>query len=412
MPHSETTRAWSKGKLLKFSLFSIVLFLLAAEGISRIIFYFKFRGLHTSVYIQGSPLQEEDTNTVYNNRAYYVDYEKRFQYNEKGMRSLCGDFRLPARKGKNDLWIMLMGGSAMEGMGSNKEGDWYDITNIPDHPYAENIAFYLQSILQKKYPSRSVRVFNAAVSGFTIDQGFLKYQSLSTGYDFDWVISMDGVNECDTLNSDREEDEKAYDRKYWESFPFQAFPMRWIVPVTQHSALFSLLKQEIYYLRLNARTKRNEREGFPKRKFWADHPTRPLLFAESDQRVDNSVRSFIKEMKRWAGHLNGRNYLFLVQPYLAFRDSSKMSVEERALGNYLRAADNDEYKQAFFKKVYDSVERISQKDLHFQNMSAVQSWPGWNFVDYCHFTAAANQRIADELANFIGADGKIRIFRE
>jgi hypothetical protein len=33
-------------------------------------------------------------------------------------------------------------------------------------------------------------------------------------------------------------------------------------------------------------------------------------------------------------------------------------------------------------------------------------------VDYCHFTAAANQRIADELANFIGADGKIRIFRE
>ena len=131
---------------------------------------------------------------MYNNRAFYVDFEKQFQYNELGMRSACGDYRIPLKKA-GDLWVLLLGGSAMEGMGSNKDGAWFDMTNIPDHPYTETIAFYLEGVLGRKYPGKRVRVFNAAVSGFTLEQGISKYRKLSKQYDFDWVISMDGVNE-------------------------------------------------------------------------------------------------------------------------------------------------------------------------------------------------------------------------
>jgi hypothetical protein len=44
-------------------------------------------------------------------------------------------------------------------------------------------------------------------------------------------------------------------------------------------------------------------------------------------------------------------------------------------------------------------------------MAGVEKWPGWVFVDYCHFTKEANKRIARELADYIVADGKMEIFK-
>src|SRR5579872_6898468 len=161
---AKRTQTWSKPKLLKFSVVSVLVILLVAEGVARLLFYKKYHGLGTSIYIQGSPLQEADPVSVYNNRAYYVDYGKGFQYNELGMRSRCGDYAMPAKM-PGESWVLLLGASAMEGMGSNKEGAWLDITGVVDHPYNGTIAFYLEEQLRQRFPGRSFRVFNAAVSG-------------------------------------------------------------------------------------------------------------------------------------------------------------------------------------------------------------------------------------------------------
>ncbi|MBN8851478.1 MAG: hypothetical protein BGO55_04140 [Sphingobacteriales bacterium 50-39] len=408
-----STNNWSKWKLFKFSVISILLLLVVAELAARIFFYSKFRGMSTSVYIQGSPIQAEDPLSVYNNRPFYVDYEKRFQHNEEGMKSLPGDFRMPDSKG-NELWILLLGGSAMEGMGSNRDGKWFDITNVQDHPYNETIAAYLQANLQEKYPSRKVRVFNAAVSGFTLSQGFLKYQALSKKYNFDWVITMDGVNECDTLSGDEERDELAYNHFYFSTFPFHGPPLKYIVPVTQHSALFNTLKQEFYYARLHFRMKKNEAKGFPERKYWADQSIPRLDIDSTDPRVSVSCKAFLKEMHLFESRLNedGKKYLFLVQPYLAFRDTTVMTSEERALNNYLRREENDKYKVGFLKKLYDTISILSHENPHIRRMTEVHKWPGWVFVDYCHFTSNANGRIAQALADLIEKDGKTSIFND
>src|ERR1700735_4062734 len=155
------TQTWSRGKLLRFAAVAVGLFLLLAEGVSRVIFSWRFRGLGTSVYVQGSPIQEADSASVYNNRAFYVDFEKGFQYNELGMKSACGDYRMPVKAG-GDLWVLLLGGSAMEGMGSNKDGAWFDMTNIGDHPYEETIAFFLGRGAQGRYSREGGRGFYAA----------------------------------------------------------------------------------------------------------------------------------------------------------------------------------------------------------------------------------------------------------
>jgi hypothetical protein len=404
------TRTWSKGKLLKFSVVAVLIFLLLAEGIARVLFYVKYRGLGTSVYVQGSPLQEPDSVSVYNNRAYYVDFDMGFQYNELGMRSRCGDYAMPVKK-PGECWVLLLGASAMEGMGSNKEGAWLDITGVSDHPYNGTIAFYLEELLRERFPERSFRVFNAAVSGFTLEQEIAKYRELARRYAFDWVISMDGVNECDTLDSGTAAAQRAFSRKYWESFPFHKFPLSWIVPVTRHSAFFNLLKQEVYRIRMNVRTGRNARKGFPARRYWAGQAGVPLRFAPDDRRVSRSVGAFLREERAFAEELGvtGKNYLLLIQPFLAFRDSAKMAAPEIALDRYLRAEMNDPYKQAFLRAVYADVDSAS--DPHIQTMGGVSKWSGWTFVDYCHFTDSANRHIARELAGDIAAGGKLRIFK-
>ena len=403
------TTTWSRGKLFRFAAVTVVFFLLLAEGVARVLFFFKFRELGTNVYVQGSPMQEADSASVYNNRAFYVDFEKQFQYNELGMKSACGDYRMPVKAG-GDLWVLLLGGSAMEGMGSNKDGAWFDMTNILDHPYKETIGFFLGERLRRLYPGKRVRVFNAAVSGFTLDQGMARYRSLSRAYDFDWVISMDGVNECDTLEVGGPAAEKAYSRAYWASMPFHQFPLNWIVPITQHSAFFNLVKQELYSVRTKARARRNEAGGFVLRDSWAARAALPILVDSGDARVLRSSGAFLREEREFAHELekDGKHYLLLVQPYLAFRDSSVLGREELALDHYLREKMNDGYKHAFLKQVYAGVDTGG---LHIQAMPGVARWPGWVFVDYCHFTKAANERIAAELADYIASDGKMEIFK-
>jgi hypothetical protein len=408
---ADGTQKWSKGKLLRFTAVAVGLLLLLAEGLARIAFFLKFRELGTSVYVQGSPIQEADSASFYNNRAFYVDFEKGFQYNELGMKSACGDYRMPVKKA-GDLWVLLLGASAMEGMGSNKDGAWFDMTNISDHPYKETIAYFLEERLRRVYPGKRVRVFNAAVSGFTLEQGIAKYKALSQRYDFDWVISMDGVNECDTLEAADAEAERAYSRAYWASMPFHRFPLNWIVPITQHSAFLNLLKQEFYQVKMRARVRKNEGGGFALRHFWASREELLLLTALSDLRVLRSTNAFLREEREFAGLLEreGKHYLLLVQPYLAFRKTSVLGQEEMALNHYLRENMNDRYKHAFLREVNYSVEQIGDS-LHIHAMSGVEKWPGWVFVDYCHFTTTANERIAGELAEYIASDGKMLIFK-
>jgi hypothetical protein len=419
------TQTWSRRKLLRFAAVTVALLLLLAEGLSRVVFLLKFRGLGTSVYVQGSPIQEVDSASVYNNRAFYVDFEKGFQYNELGMKSACGDYRMPV-KADGDLWVLLLGASAMEGMGSNKDGAWFDMTNIADHPYNETIAYFLEERLRRVYPGKRVRVFNAAVSGFTLEQGIAKYKALAQRYDFDWVISMDGVNECDTLETEDLQAVRAYSRAYWASMPFRRFPLNWIVSITQHSAFFNLLKQSVYHMRLNRRMQRNRRRGFPERSLWAHVAPEALLSADGDERVRRSADFFIRWELAFAGELEreGKKYLLLAQPYLAFRDSTVLGAEELALNHYLRTAKNDGCRHAFLRAVYEGIDGTdslrgfaglhgigNSGNLNIRTMSGVNRWPGWVFVDYCHFTKAANERIAAELADYIATDGKMKIFK-
>jgi len=127
--NQKKTSQWSKKKLFLFAIFTILILLVLLEIIFRIIFFFQYKDLHTSIFIQGSPLQVSDSVLIWKNTPFYVDYDRKHQNNAAGMKSKVGDVFIE-KKTEKDFWVLLTGASAMEGMGSNRNGDWLDITGV------------------------------------------------------------------------------------------------------------------------------------------------------------------------------------------------------------------------------------------------------------------------------------------
>ena len=392
---------WTRKKLLAYSFIVCVLILLLTELIFRILFWSEIKGYNSTVFIQGNTIQMEDSSVVFRNRPFYLDYYRRFQYNEAGMRSKPADVWMP-KKDSSDYWIFLFGGSAMEGMGSNKDGEWQDITGIGDYPWNENIAFYLQQLLQEKMPGKKVRVFNAANTSYTIEQSYLRYLQLSSLYRMDWVISMDGQNNPPSLAAD--ETVLDFVRKDWQQNPAHKFPMKWILPLTRHSAFVNKLKQTIFHFKQQNRTQKNIDANYPRAEFWLNYSSPALHFKNIDDGTNRAVNSFYDQLIRFDSVLNVRNqnHLLLIQPHLIFRDEKLMNKTEKALLHYYRQAYNDSATNCYLQEIRNRFKtKVPNGDSTIQLMDPFDHISQQVFVDYCHFTREANQLIAENLMQYI-----------
>jgi len=392
---------WTRKKLIAYSFIVCVLILLLTELVFRILFWSEIKGYNSSVFIQGNTIQMEDSSVVFRNRPFYLDYYRRFQYNEAGMRSKPADVWMP-KKDSSDYWIFLFGGSSMEGMGSNKDGEWLDITGVGDYPWNENIAFYLQQSLQEKMPGKKVRVFNAANTSYTIEQSYLRYLQLSTLYNMDWVISMDGQNNPPSLAAD--ETVLDFVRKDWQQNPAHKFPMKWILPLTRHSAFVNKLKQTIFHLKQHNRTKKNINTNYPRAQFWLNYSSPELHFKNIDDGTNRAVNSFYDQLIQFDSVLNIRNqnHLLLIQPHLIFRDEQLMNNTEKSLLRYYRQAYNDSAMNSYLQEIRNRFKtKVPKGDSTIQLMDHLDYMSQQVFVDYCHFTKEANLLIAESIMQYI-----------
>jgi hypothetical protein len=95
-------------KLFLFAATTILIFFIILEIIFRVIFFFQYRNLHTSIFIQGSPLLISDSVLIWKSTPFYVDYDRHFQNNEAGMNSKVGDEFIETKTEK-DFWVLLTG---------------------------------------------------------------------------------------------------------------------------------------------------------------------------------------------------------------------------------------------------------------------------------------------------------------
>ena len=384
---------WSRKKLFMFSIITIVLVLVVLELVFRIVFAIEYRGYHTSVFVQGNTLQMDDSALVFKNRPFYLDYYRRFQFNEEGMRSMPGDVFMP-KKGPDDFWVFLFGGSAMEGVGSNKDGQWLDITGVMDYRPNETIAGYLQKILQQQMPGKKVRVFNAAASGTTIWQSMLRYKELAAKYQIDWAVSMDGENEPPVL---KEQSAHEFIKERWRTNALFKFPLNAIITVTSHSAFINKMKQGLFDYKLSRRLKRNKQEHYPVRASWSSRQTGTLKFAAPDAGTEKAAQEFYRDLRQFDSVLtaNHQPHLLYIQPHLAFRDTSRMNTTERALYNYYLTTYNDPFNNSFKQRLHSGKDSLPAAA---RTLAQLHTWSRPAFVDYCHFTREANEYVAQLIA--------------
>jgi len=391
-------KRWTRKKLFSFSILVCVAIFLLVEILFRLLFWQQMKPFHTTVYVQGSPLQLDDSALVFRNRPFYLDHQRKYQNNENGMRGKPGDVFMPV-KDSNDFWVFLFGASAIEGMGSNKDGEWLDITGVTDHGYNENIAFFLERELQQKMPGKKVRVFNAANSGYTIHQSFMRYAAQDA--DMDWIISMDGQNDPALLGPGQLVMDSV--REEWEQNPTNSFPLSVIIPITQHSAFVNRMKQSIFHIKQNRRIREARENGFPRSQYWFSRP-QAIRYRSADDSTARALDSFFNALHRFDSTLTARNqkHLLLLQPHIIFRDSSVMTTTERALLNYYAGRPGNASTNGFLRDMRRRfvTEKFSDS-TSVQLLDATDTMRIPVFVDYCHFTAQANSVIARMLANHI-----------
>jgi hypothetical protein len=313
------------------------------------------------------------------------------------MRSKAGDVFMP-KKGPNDYWVFLFGGSAMEGVGSNKDGEWLDITGVEDYTQDKTIAHYMQEYLQEKMPGKKVRVFNAANSGYSILQSMRRYQRLSAKYQIDYVVSLDGENEPAELRPGQAVD--AFIKQRWDSSALFKFPLRLIIPLTSHSAFLNKLKQASFHFGHKRRMNEAIENNFPAKSKWLRAPAAPLKFADADGVVDSAVDSFYAQLHRFDSLLTSRNvrHHLYVQPHLSLRDTAYMTKRELALYKYYTANYNDARHNSFKKKLFTTFDKHTRGESTVSYLKQFYQARQDVFIDYCHYTEETNKAIAQIIA--------------
>lgn len=369
------------------------------EIISRLYFYFAYHRYHTTIYTQGSPLQVSDSITGFKNTPYYLDYDRKYQNNEEGFKSLPGDVSIPEKK-ENDFWVLLLGGSAMEGMGSNKDGEWLDITGISDHPATESIAYKLQLLLQAKLPQRKVKVFNAATSSYVLWQSMQKYIHLQKKMAVDWVISMDGYNEMSSIDENFNVNESI--NKDWQQRPIFKAPSKYIIPLTQHSFLINALKQFIYHTKYNVRMTKNKKANFPVRTKWLNKAPLPIKIIAKDSSIKRAVDFYMNTLNEFDSLLTQSHtkHLLVLQPFLFDKGYHLMDSTEKALYNYYTSDYNYSTGHRFLKELQELLQEKEKLDKDILVIKPGNIKTGL-FVDYCHFTRSGIDSVSGIFASVI-----------
>ncbi len=381
------------------SLLPLLLFALLGEAASRIICHLRFSPYHTHFSVMGNGRWADSDFTVWTNRPRFLEHTLQSQYNDLGFRVAPGDVTMP-EKGADDFWVILLGGSTVGGMGSSQNRDWLKITGVGTHPIDESIDGYLESILRQGFPTKNVRVFNAAISSARALQSRLRYKELRRLRP-DWVVSIDGVN--DRLGEGKTTQEVI--EEYWANHRFKRFPYREFRAAMRNSALLFLIGEYVYAKSGLIQTPVTSRQDEDVYRKWLRVPVATNPAPPTDEHTVRSQRALLAHLRGLDRDLNadGVPHLLLVQPHLSLRDTSRLFGVEKAVYNcYMaRSAQN-----GFLLGAHQSL----PVGKRIRSMESMHGWSGQVFVDYCHFTREANKRVAEEIGRHIMSAGEYEPF--
>ena len=379
-------------KIFYWIIFTVCI-VVAIELLVRIGCFVYFNKYSTTFSTQAQGMWQSDSLLVWDNRPSYLFYDNSGQYNECGMRTNPGDVEMPVKQ-PGETWILLSGGSAMAGNGSNRNGEWLALTGVPDHAKATSIDGYLEEILNRN-KDKKYRVFNSSVAGHAAWQAFEKAKKLSRAYPFDWVISMDGANEPKIIPEGKTS--RFLTEELWKVHPTKTPPLSDQISWMENSALVFCLFRWKYAMNESGKAENNEKALHDKQMEYFALKGK-VKYLRDENVVSSGLLSFQKTVLEEDAFFESKKirHCHFIQPHLSLRNTNVLDSVEQSVFNYYCTVQNDTNNTLF-----RSVNELKFTSPTIVSLKPMHDLPYWVFVDYCHFTNKANLYIAQKIAAMV-----------
>ncbi len=311
-------------------------------------------------------------------------------------------------KPADEFRIFLTGGSTAFGLGATGEATVSSNYYYIEH--RETISHMLEKILNATapIPGKTIRVYNAAVWGYSYQHLLLRHITKLRKYNPDLVISFDGANELNAVTLPLK-DWDYFQQGQYNGILRQMFSYN--VPGLA-SYLTLWLKNNTFLMTFLWRgsdlfqdfetAQRMHRGTLIEQEL----PRLEKMTTEERSRmVAENVGSVVRVVEDYHATLenDGVPHIFALQPLLYLSKKPRHDNETKA---ELLEEHKDYYgvpAENAYKYLIDRVSASAKKRSYFiaDFSEYFDDTSEWVFTDWCHLTAGANYLIAKELANLI-----------
>ncbi len=331
----------------------------------------------------------------------------RYEYaNNAGFR----DHRpISLKKPDDEFRIFLTGGSTAFGLGAS--GQAAPITCFYYIEHRETIAYMLERILNATapIPGKHIRVYNAAVWGYSYQHLLFRYVTKLRQYKPDLIVSLDGANEIHPISVPANEwnyfREGQFNGVLRQIFAYNgpglsSYLTLWLKNNTFLMAFLWRGMDPFFTLEAGTRPHQGPAPGQDARDSspGISPEERPRMLAENVNSVVRVLEDYHSVLEN-----DGVPHIFAMQPllYLSEKPRHEMEKQIESLGEHGQYYDVPAGRlyELMIKQITESARTrqyaLADFSRYFDHTAE------WVFTDWCHLTAGANYVIAKELAKTI-----------
>lgn len=332
----------------------------------------------------------------------------RFEYaNNAGFRD---PRQIPVKKPEDEFRIFLTGGSTAFGLGA--AGSAAAITDFYNIEQRETISHVIEKILNASspIPGKTIRVYNAAVWGYSYQHLLMRYISKLRRYSPDLVVSLDGANEIHPVSIPLE-DWDYFDQGQYNAILKQIFSFD-VAGLSSYLTLW--LKNNTFLMTLfwrgndifqNLEGDIRFHKGSLLYNFQSLLDNNNINEEQRSSMITDNMSAIIKVIEDYHNALNTDSvpHLFALQPMLYSSKKPKNEIEQKLE----QTRDHETYYDMNTGQLYSYITRrivanSKEKGIHTLNfIDYFNDTKGWVFTDWCHLTAWGNYLIGKEIANQI-----------
>lgn len=310
------------------------------------------------------------------------------------------DFKdVPMEKPANEYRVIVTGGSVIYGRGpvppTDKITDYYEVTFRWTIPHILEKLMNADPEIRKKIDGKEVRVINAGVPGYVIQNNLTRYLGKLRLYHPDLVISLDGANEVHTVARPLKDWNYFTEGPYWEV-------VSEVMDMGRKGLanyLYLWLKRNTYFFTWLAMRHGEGPGTLDENRGFASHPQDPT--PEMMEMLHRNIRQVADTEAIYHKVLETDHvpHVFAMQPMLKNCKKKLTPMEQQIFKLTGMEKIGFYYAKPTYEELVQQIrERCKEEGIDVIDLTGIFTpVTQWVWTDWCHLTNGANYIIARDL---------------